>query len=643
MLFIKSLIFSYLTNRNRSYWSPYCFALYFFFVANYGFGQVDTVLTISTIEVNARTIRSQALGGRMDTWSNEVLQNNAGASIADLLRKESNVFVKSYGLGSIATTAIRGASAGHSVVVWNGFALQSPMLGLLDLSMLPSGLMDKVAIQYGGQSTLWGSGAIGGVIHLDNQVIFGDKTTIDVQASYGSFGTVQQQAIFKKSKNNWSSSTRLFNQSATNDFEYSIRPDLPKKTQTHAKMKQQGLLQELAFQVKPNQLLSLHFWTQRAEREIPPTTTQTNSEAVQEDDFIRTTLQWEMKRRQHKLKAKTAYFFEHIDYQDPTIGISALSNFKTLITEVEGEWKQNERSTFHWGINDTYTTAKADSYSKNRSENRAALFLAWQHQRGIWKAQFNIRQELVDAMFVPMMPSLGIEGRLKEHLLLKAKVSRNYRLPTLNDRFWEPGGNADLQAENGWSEEVSLNAFGDKNRHSWSYSLTGFNRHIDNWILWSIAEGNAFWSANNITKVWSRGLEQRIRYAFTAKDWTVHINGGYDYIRSTNQVALESPRIAAGEQLIYVPIHQSFIKASFSYRALQAIYHHTFTGTSQGISDTLPSYQLGSLRFQFQLPYKNWNTLFFLQTNNIWNTNYRVIERRAMPGRYFQFGINFNK
>ena len=116
------------------------------------------------------------------------------------------------------------------------------------------------------------------------------------------------------------------------------------------------------------------------------------------------------------------------------------------------------------------------------------------------------------------MPSLGIEGRLAAPLLLKAKISRNYRLPTLNDRFWEPGGNENLLAEQGWSEELGLHTYGGENKHTWSYSITGFNRLIDNWILWSIAEGTSFWAANNITRVWSRGVEQRIRYSFLLKD-----------------------------------------------------------------------------------------------------------------------------
>lgn len=629
-----------LPNIGRAYRHKYYLLFPLLFITNYSYGQIDTTVTIPTIEINATALRSQALGGRMEKWSSEVLQNNAGASIADLLGKESNVFVKSYGLGSIATTSIRGASAGHTVVVWNGLTLQSPMLGLLDLSMLPSGLMDEVGIQYGGQSTLWGSGAIGGVIHLNNQAKFGAKFGIDIQSSFGSFGTFNQQLILKKSNRKWSSTTRLFNQEATNDFKYSIRADLPKRTQTHAKVKQQGLLQELAYQVKENQLFTLHFWTQKADREIPPTTTQNKSEAVQVDDFIRTSLQWKKTGDLHTIKAKTAYFSEQIDYQDLAINLRALSNFKTLIGEVEGIWTYNSSTVLHWGINDTYTTAKADSYSSNRSENRAALFAAWQYELGQWKAQFNIRQELVDANLVPLMPSLGIEGKLESHLLVKAKISRNYRLPTLNDRFWEPGGSADLQAEKGWSEELGLHTFGDKNNHAWSYSVTGFNRLIDNWILWSIAEGNSFWSANNITKVWSRGVEQRVRYAFTRKDWSLDINGGYDYIRSTNQIALESPRIPAGDQLIYVPTHQGFLKTKISYRKLQAVYQHTFTGASQGISDALPSYQLGYLRFQFQQSFQKWNASIFLQTNNIWNTNYRVIERRAMPGRYFQLGIN---
>jgi len=256
-------------------------------------------------------------------------------------------------LGSIATSAIRGASAGHTVVVWNGLALQSPMLGLLDLSMLPSGLVDDVSIQYGGQSTLWGSGAIGGVIHLNNHTKFGKKTGVDLQSSFGSFGSFQQQAIFKKSNKKWSSTTRLFNQEATNDFSYSIRSDLPKRQQTHAAIIQRGVLQELGYQAKENQLWTLHFWTQKTEREIPPTTTQTKSEATQLDDFIRTSLQWKKTGNHHSLQAKAAYFSENIDFQDSAIGLSALSNFKTAIGEVEGTWQQSPKTASTWSMEST--------------------------------------------------------------------------------------------------------------------------------------------------------------------------------------------------------------------------------------------------------------------------------------------------
>ena len=402
-ILFRKLIIQAIVARNYKYWVC-LFVIILSFSIN-SFGQIDTVLTIPTIEVNATTIRSQVVGDRVERWASEELQNNAGASIADLLTRESNVFIKSYGLGSIATSAIRGASAGHTVVVWNGLALQSPMLGLLDLSMLPSGLVDEVSIQYGGQSTLWGSGAIGGVIHLNNQAKFGKKFGIDIQSSIGSFGTFQQQAIFKKSNQKWSSTTRLFNQEATNDFKYSIRSDLPKRQQTHAGFEQRGLLQELAYQATKDQLWTLHFWTQKTDREIPPTTTQNTSEATQLDDFIRTSLQWKKTGIHYSFQAKAAYFSENIDYQDSAIGLRALSNFQTAIGEVEGTWQQSPNSTFHLGINNTYTTAKADSYSTNRSENRTALFAAWRYQQGLWKAQLNIRQELVSGTFIPITVS----------------------------------------------------------------------------------------------------------------------------------------------------------------------------------------------------------------------------------------------
>jgi len=603
--------------------------------------QVDTSITIPTIEVQSTRLRIHPVGGRTTLWEKDDLQGNAATSLADLLSSESGVFIKSYGLGSIATTSIRGASAGHTAVIWNGFALQSPQLGLLDLSLLPVGMVDEVSIEYGGNAALWGSGAIGGLVALNNKNTFQQQIAASVQVERGSFGQEQEQVKFKIGKENWTSSTRLIHQKAANDFSYAIRSDLPKRTQTNADLEQFSILQEYYIQLNKKETISIYGWWQHSDRGIPPTSTQNNSEARQVDDFLRTAIHWKRKSKGINVEARLGYFKEDIDFKDPAIGLQALSGFQSIIGEIEGQWTGSEKLNLHWGLNHTFITANADGYLNNPIENRTAIFAALLYQQDNWKAQLNMRQELVNEQLVPFVPSLGIEARLTNHAKLKAKVSRNYRLPTLNDRFWQPGGNPNLLPEQGWSQELTLQSYAAIRSNDWTYSITAFNRNIDNWILWSIQQGDNYWSANNITKVWSRGVEQRIKWNYTQKEWQLNLTGGYDYIRSTNQVELVQPKIAKGEQLIYVPTHQAFSKLQFGLYNWKLSYRHTFTGATSGVSDELANYQIGDASVQYTLSKKAFSYQFYFQINNLWNTTYRVVERRPMPERHFRIGLFF--
>src|SRR6476469_9204389 len=87
-------------------------------------------------------------------------------SVSDLLSNQSTVHIKSYGNGNIATTSLRGGSSYQTALLWNGLNIQNAMLGMPDLSIIPTLFFDNVTVEYGGGSALWGSGAVGGCIHL---------------------------------------------------------------------------------------------------------------------------------------------------------------------------------------------------------------------------------------------------------------------------------------------------------------------------------------------------------------------------------------------------------------------------------------------------------------------------------------------
>lgn len=87
-------------------------------------------------------------------------------SLRDLLMEQSPVFVKSFGVNSMATLSFRGASAAQSAVRWNGVPVLNPTLGVTDISVLQTGLFDEVGLQYGSSAALFGSGNVGGALIL---------------------------------------------------------------------------------------------------------------------------------------------------------------------------------------------------------------------------------------------------------------------------------------------------------------------------------------------------------------------------------------------------------------------------------------------------------------------------------------------
>jgi len=598
------------------------------------FGQKDTV-ELGSVEIFATEIRSKNIGGQSHNWSTAQLKNSVASNIADLLQQESNTFIKSYGLGSLATSSIRGGSAGHTLVLWNGLPLQSPMLGLLDLSLLPLNAVEEVSLQKGGNTALWGSGAIGGTVSLNNSPDYSSNLQASIFSEIGSFGRWQQQGQVKVGNKNFQSHSKFSHLQAENNFKYTIAPDFPKREQSNARLSQQNLLQDFYWK-KGKHELEAHYWYQQSERQIPPTNVQNRSEAHQNDESHRAILNWKYFDYNSLFRTKIGLFKERLNYFDDQILLESKSQFSTLFAEFSNQWQWGNQQQLYVGTTQSFAQATSVNYEQQVREHRSAFFAFHQIRQGKWAVKSSLRQELIDGKIVPLVPNLGVEYQILPSLKANLKISKNYRLPTLNDRFWRPGGNENLLPENGWSEEVGLKSKFKKEEWVLETNTSIFNRNIDNWILWSIQEGQRFWSANNIAKVWSRGVEQRL--SFEKKEWFKLILG-YDYIRSTNQIALTLPKIAAGSQLFYTPEHQGFIKANFYWKDVRASYQHQFVGATLGINENLESYQIGNARLQYQLQKGKYDGQLFLNIHNLWDTDYFIIERRPMPGRHYVVGI----
>lgn len=608
-----------------------------------GLSQTDTLLKLPTVEVAGDRPRTQTVGGHTQSWTKTTLHPQLHTNLGEWLSEAGGLFVKSSGNGGIATTSIRGGSAAHTTVLWNGLPIQSPMLGQLDFSLFPLAFIDGIALHYGGNSAAWGSGAVGGVVDLESRLPTDSTRSLSWRSTLGSFGFQDHQLQAAYSQKRWGVSTRLFYRRARNDFPYSLGAGQRRQRQPNAAIRQSGLLQSVFWKPGPNQQLSLFLWVQGSDREIPPTSVQRESQAAQADDFSRLLLHWKSTGNAIIWQARFGLFNENIDYRDDAIRLRALSGFRTARLEATGTWAGNGRQQLLFGLNHGWTSAQADAYISPPEQRRTAAFISYQHRLSKWQSQLNLRQEIVDGVFLPPVPGLGIEGQLTAMLSVQARFSRNYRLPTLNDQYWQPGGNPGLLPESGWSQEAGFRLRKQLPGHRLTYQLTGFNRNMRNWILWSKPTGQAYWSSNNIAKVWSRGLEQRLHWDWQLHRWRGQLMAGYDYIRSTNEIAVVNPKLEKGDQLVYVPEHQAFGQITLRWQQLAIHYRHTHTGSVRGLNvGRLPAYQLGSAGIHYTWPNAPGKLQLFFQANNLWNEEYRVIERQPMPGRHFRFGLQSN-
>ncbi len=596
--------------------------------------------TLADVIVQSNRLTHFTSGNKIQKIDSATLQSFQTNNLADLLAAHSQVFIKSYGLGSLATPSLRGTGASHTAVIWNGFNLQNSMNGNVDFALLPVFLLESVDIQHGGAGALFGSGAVGGAIHLNHSAKFGEGLGLTAQVGAGSFGNFQQGIKLKISKKKFVTGLKIFNHRAENNFSFVNTAKLGKPTERQANnaFKQYGFLQENYLKINDYQQIDFHIWYLNADRQIPPTLTTSQSQASQQDESLRLTANWNYKKNYVSYFARSAFFKEKLIYQEPDIQLFAVSKAITWVGEAESKIQLHKHQLLNVGVNHTYFQAETDGYRAGKLQHRTALFFSYKvnNAKDTWNAVASLRKELIDSYFAPFTPSLGFEGVLHKNWIFKGHFSKTYRVPTFNDLYWQSGGNPNLRPEAGWSGEFSADyALALRTK----ITMTVFNSLIDNWIAW-LPNQQGRWSANNVLKVWSRGLEITARHQIDFQRVKLNTKLSYNHTISTNEKVGEGNENSLYQQVIYVPKHTAQGNISLIYRGLQLSYNHIFTGerfTTADSSQKLPFFSIGNLSIHQKI--RQFDIQF--QVNNLWNVSYQQIAFRPMPMLNFQAVINY--
>lgn len=167
--------------------------------ANILFAQKDTLEGKSgdvMVTTATRTSLKQSQTGKIITvLDQKVIKNSAGRSLSELLNTQAGFFINGANnvLGTNQDVYFRGAGSGNMLVVIDGIPVFDPSQtnNSFDFNSIPLQQIERIEILKGGQSTLWGSDAVAGVIQIFLKKESKKKTAINSSISYGTYNTTR--------------------------------------------------------------------------------------------------------------------------------------------------------------------------------------------------------------------------------------------------------------------------------------------------------------------------------------------------------------------------------------------------------------------------------------------------------------------
>ncbi len=599
-----------------------------------------------------------------------VLRESIANSLADVIAQNTSIYIKSYGRGSLATASFRGTAPSHTQVTWNGMKINSPMLGMVDFSLIPSFFIDNANIYHGSGSVGIAGGGFGGAITLDTKPV--DDTSplglsfVQGISSYNTFDEFLKLHV--NISDRLQSVTRAYYTSSDNDFKYTNYDNGRDENgnwiisrNKNGDYKDLHLMQELYYEGTGNNKFNFAGWFFDSKRGLPMLTVSeasSRSRNEQDEQTLRLTAGWNTYAEKTRMSATAGYTHSGMDYF-----YWADINIENLIKMIDTNSKVNTgygQFNFDWfatpklmlstktNLNmhsvESMDKLKSSGYDQSRFESSHLLSAKYNVTKRLGLAS-DFRFETYGNNTTPVIPSLFVDYLLIPDcdVLLKSSVSKNYRYPTLNDLYFIPGGNDSLKAEKGFTYDVGTEFGIKKERFSVTGELSYFNSQIDDWILWT-PNVRGYWSPKNVKRVHSYGYEAKGKlFVDLGKKWKLYIDASWGETNSINKgEKINRYDESVGKQLVYVPKYSATLTGKIAWNGFLlthkfSYYSERFTSSDNDASDLsrIPPYYMNDISLERAFP-NRWGDLSLRATvNNLFDEEYVSVLSRPMAGRNF--------
>ncbi len=556
-----------------------------------------------------------------------------GAVPASLALRLKGFYIRDYGSeGNLNTLHIRGFRGTDIAVYLDDIQLYNPQNGSADLSLIGAVPLENIQIAQAGASSILGPGAVNAAIFF--------QTAMDQRAQFelcaGSYG--YYQASFNsayKPVPRWKTAISIDATRSEGDFKYQLSDYHLTRYRKNNDSQHYKIYWRNQFNFDSSAPLSVTAYFYQGENGLPGFIPNENLSSRLRQQNIYSALKWE--------KSWVSWFSSHhlinlaqlqMKYMAPPDPVARHTNY---MASCLNRW-QFDRLPFLLTANlDAYHERINSSQTQNHRQYRYEFALSPQwsspgiiQSRDLLRVAGALRLIRQKNLHYSWLTSFQYSFQTdKIHHQWYINVSRNIKLPTFNDLYWNPGGNPALQNEISQEWSSGFKSLIDTTEIEFSY----YYKKYTDMIQWIPLQG-LVWSPVNYYKAEGYGLEAHIssRIPFLG-----HIDLKTDY----QSMKIDYPN-GTSFQVTYLPPWLIHLEHSFAYHSMTFTQSVQFTAAVFASPDNR-SVLDGYWTHQLIL---GWNfTHFFilrLQILNLWNETVFYYANYPTPGRQIRVSTTLN-
>ncbi|HMI05059.1 MAG TPA: TonB-dependent receptor [Pedobacter sp.] len=604
------------------------------------FGINDTVSAQEAIKLDSVVIsatkndQKQSQTGKVVTIiGSDVLERSHGKNLTDLLNEQAGIVVggTTGNIGLNKALFVRGAASAYAVVLIDGILVSNPAGSgsSFDLRMFAIDQIDHIEIIKGGQSTIYGSDAVAGVVNIITKK--GQKAGNSVYgvASYGSYktykGTIGISANVEK-------------------FSYNIAYTQVKTDGISEAAIPAGTAADFDKDGNKTGTVNANFSLQATDKfSISPFLRYSYGHYDFDAGSFADNPANNFKLEHFNGGLNTKYEFGtgklNLNYSYETSKLNTVNQYGASLSvgnmqlaDLYYNQKLGDKVDVLIGVDNRHTDFRLNSSSKPSTDLFSTYASVFAHDLSIFNIEiggrYNKHKQYGENYTYNITPSINVIKQVK----LFGTVSTSFKAPTLENLFGAFGANLDLIPEKSKNYEAGVNfSFADD---KYSLRAAGFKRDLTNAIVY----GNVGYVNQASQTAKGFEIEPAARFGI------FNINGYYAYVEGTefnfvtsevSNYLLRRPKHIIGINAGAQATSALFVSSSFKYNGSR-----TDGNFNDYVIENLPSYKL--LNFYAEYTLVNKRVKLFADLKNVLDEQYDEFYGYNSMGFNMNAGVSFN-